>query len=202
MRSVPSAGRVDRWSDLESPSVEPVSARVAYARMTAVAVVTLLALAASTSGLTWYGEQSSASAFPGPFDVTWGVSARSPLLSPDSATPWMRPGGQGWGYLILAWSLGVAAAAVIALLIALFAGVEGLGLSLLSLLVAAASIALAVMVELALSARPPYADGPPMILDWGAVIGFILALIASVTASWAFLICAARRRSSRRDQNV
>lgn len=201
MRSVPSAGRVDRWSDLESPSVEPVSARVAYARVAAVSVVALTALAASTSGLPWYGEQSPGAAFSAPFNITWGVSARSPLLSPESTVPWMRPGGQGWGYLILAWSLGVALAAAIGLLIALCAGVEHFGLSLLSLAIAAASIALAVLVEMALSARPPYAVGPPMVLDWGAVIGFLLALIASVTASWAFLICEARRRSARRHRN-
>lgn len=198
MRSVPSAGKVDRWADPDSLPVRIRSARHAYARALGACVLALLALAGSTSTLSWYGGQSPTATLPGPFDITSGVTATSHWLTPESGLPWMRPGGQGWGYLLLASSLGMAVVALVVLLMAWFGGVERLRISVLSAGVATASIVLDVLVGLALPARPPLGAGPPMVLDWGAVIGFLLAVTCSVAAWWAFAVCETRRRSSRR----
>lgn len=198
MRSVPSAGKLADWADLDLPPAKPRSARHAYARPLGVCILALFALAASTSMLTWYGEQTPTATLPGPFDVTSGVSALSQWLTPEPTLPWMRPGGQGWGYLLLATSLGMAVMALTVLSIAWFGGVERLATSVLTLGVATASIALVVLVGMALPARPPLGDGPPMVLDWGAVIGFALAVTSSTAAWWALAVCETRRRQKAR----
>jgi len=144
--------------------------------------------------LPWYG---SLEATDGPWPLSSpGVSATSPYLNGSS----LSPGSQAFGYLMLAlssWTLVLASLHWVVvrrlteepasnLVMWLAAGVA----------LSAGALLLGIILEA--HARPPFGDGPPLALDWGATVGVIAAGVSLVGALCALTACALNRLSSAR----
>jgi len=138
-----------------------------------------LAFVAATN-LPWFGAFVSDN--PEPQYSALSVSSVLP-----SAQAGLVPGTQSWGYLLVAWSALLAALAV-ASTVACVLGRhrKARGLSRLLLCVGGASLVLVALVLPELRAKVLYDEASTIGVDWGAVVGLALAVIASIGAWFAW----------------
>jgi hypothetical protein len=96
------------------------------------------------------------------------------------------PGTTAWGHLLTAAALAVAVlAAIDAGVTARTTTTRSAGPLARHVMVTAAATILIVVVVLEVRARPPFGDGPPLWVDWGAVLGTAAAAACAATSWWA-----------------
>lgn len=96
----------------------------------------------------------------------------------------------GWAWSILLFALACATLVVSALTVRLVTTRKIGPAELRTAPMALAGLATALLAVTLLEAlaRPPYGDGPPLTLDWGAPIGLITAVVSAAGAWWAVIV--------------
>lgn len=111
-------------------------------------------------------------------------SAVSGLLGPPNSPARLVPGTQSWGYLLVSWS---ALLAISAMVVALACGASrGQGSRLLGRFLVGLGVASLILVALVVSdlvTSVPFDMASHANSDWGALVGLVLAALAS-TGAW------------------